>query len=785
MLKNYLKIAWRNLFKHKAFSFINIAGLTIGMVCTMLLLLWVYNERVWDKFNQNYDRIYHILSNRNFNGEITTGPDMMYPLAKALKIALPEVEAATTVSFGENTLFAAGDKKLKKRTVFTSPDFFNTFTFKFIHGNAAAVKDPTAVILTESTAIALFNTDDVIGQAVRVNNGRTAYVKAVIKDVPRNSTLQFDGIMPFNPDSPEIKEAENEWVNCSYRVFLKTTVSANTSALEQKILQLIKERTEKVNPTTKGSIVLHPMSKWRLYEEFKDGKNTGGRIQYVHLFTWIAIVILIIACVNFMNLSTASSEKRAKEVGVRKTLGSERNQLLWQFLTESVLLSLIAFFLAAIIVYISVPVFSRMLDLDLQIPVKDPLFWVVIAGIIGVTGFIAGSYPAFYLSGFSPVKVLKGTFLPGHQALLPRKILVVSQFIVSIILISATLVIYRQIQYVKNRDLGYNPDNLIMVPSSSATDKSFKAIKNDLLQSGMISSVARSSSPLTTILGFTSGIRWPGAGENSNLVIGFLFADGGFSKTINAKMLNGRDFSDGDSNSVIFNKEAVKLMGLKSPVGSEITWAGKKRTIVGVIDNMVMVSPYEAASPLMICYEDKWSGSMNIRLSDKADVRKSLVTIENVYKKYSPEYPFEYKFVDDDFNLKFNTEDLIGKLSLLFAGVAIFICCLGLFGLVSFSIERRAKEIGVRKVLGASIRQLLLLMSKEFLLLVAFAFFVAVPAAWWGMNEWLKNYAYRINISIGIFVLVGFSVLLLTIITVCLNALKSAIVNPIKSLRTE
>lgn len=785
MIKNYFKVAWRNLFKNRSFTLINIAGLGIGMTCTMLILLWVFSEHNWDKGNKNYNTIYHVMVNRNFNGEITTGPDMMFPLPKAAKASLPEVEAAAVVSFPGTSLFTAGEKKINKKTLTTTPDFFKIFSFEFLQGNPNAIEDPDAVVLTESTAKALFDNSNVIGQRVKINNDRSAFVKAVIKDVPRNSTLEFDALIPFNPSSPQVIASESDWVNCGNRIFFKTKPNVNTAALEAKVLALVKERTGSENPTTRGSIILHPMAKWRLYEEFKDGKNTGGRIQYVKLFTWIAIIILIIACVNFMNLSTARSEKRAKEVGIRKTLGSERKQLIGQFLAESLILSLISFVFAVITVVTLLPFFSSFLKGDIVVPFAEPYFWGLAIGIILITGLLAGSYPAFYLSAFNPVKVLKGTFLAGKQAMLPRKILVTSQFVVSVILISATLIIYSQIQYVKSRDLGYNPDNLVMINANAETDKNFDAIRHDLLQSGKVASVTRSSSPLTSIFGFTSGVSWTGAPVNSNLVIGFMFASEDFTKTLNARILEGRDFRQNDTNTVIFNKEAVRLMGLKNPVGTDIMWAGGKRTIVGVVDNMIMTSPYEAPAPLMVTFENKWSSFINIRLQDKTPVQSSLAAIEAIYKKYSFDYPFEFKFVDDDFNTKFSNEQMIGKLSVIFSALAIVVCCLGLFGLVSFAIEKRIKEIGVRKVLGASVQQLLFLMSKEFLQLVMIAFLIAIPVAWMLMSEWLKNFYYRTAINGWIFLGVGMIIILIALITVSLNAAKAAVANPVKSLRTE
>lgn len=785
MIFSYLKVAFRNLQKNRFFTLINIAGLTIGMTSTLLILLWVNSERSWDKDQKHYEDIYHVYINRDFNGEITTGQDMMFPLPSAAKAAIPEVEAAAVASFPGNVLLTVRDKKLNRHSITTTPEFLDIFNYEFLEGTPAALKDPDAILITESTARSLFNRINVVGETIKLNNDRSMVVKAVLKDPARTSTVQFDLVQSFNQSSDWVKNASNDWVNCGNRVFFRLKPGSNTAAVEAKTISLIKAKTGSDNPTTRGQIVLHPMSKWRLYEEYRDGKNTGGRIQYVRLFTWVAIVILLIACVNFMNLSTARSEKRAKEVGIRKTLGSMRKQLIFQFVTESVLMAIFSFILAILFMFLLVKPFSQLLNQQISVPYSDPAAWGIMAAIILFTGVIAGSYPAFYLSSFQPVKILKGTFLSGKQLLAPRKILVTAQFVISFLLISATILIYQQLQYVQNRDLGYSQDNLLMVNSSSQADRQLQAFKNDLYATGMVEAVNRTGNQITDIFGYTSGITYSGMPESKNLMIGFMFTDHDFAKTMKVKVLEGRDFQPSDTNNVILNKEAVRLLGLKDAIGTKLKWAGKERLLVGVIDNFVINSPYGSPEPLMLISESGWNGRINIRFRDNVDIKKAVAAVETIFNRYSPDYLFEYRFIDEFFNEKFNNEQLIGSLSVIFSGLAIFVCCLGLFGLVSFAIERRRKEIGIRKVLGASVEQLLVLMSKEFFLLIALAFLIAIPLTWWMMKDWLANYSYRIEINPVVFLLVAALVVFIALVTISLNASRAALKNPVTSLRSE
>ena len=787
MFQNYLKIAWRNLFRNKGFSLTNLLGLTIGITCTILIFLWVRDELTYNKFQSNYGSIYKIKANRDFNNQVFTDDNMVLPLAKTLKEKLPQIKNAVVTTHGGSHILNYGDAKLKKQGYTVSDHFFDLFSWKFIKGNAAsALPNPYAIVLTQSTATALFGNADPMNKIIRVDNEYDAKVTGVVADVPANSSLQFDFINSFNYDNEYLKRNMSDWQNSSWDVYIQPTPGTNMSLLEKSITELKYQH----DPDDKkiSTYFAFPMSKWRLYSDFKDGKNIGGMIRYVKLFTIIALIILLIACVNFMNLSTARSEKRAKEVGVRKTLGSGKRQLILQFFFESMILALIAFALSLGIVYLLLPSFNMLVDKHLSLDLAQPIFWLGAVAIILITGIVAGSYPALYLSSFSPIKVLKGTFLAGKSAAVPRRILVVAQFVISILLISATIIVYQQIQHIKNRDIGYDPNNLLMIDATADTQKNFTVIKQELLNSGMISSVTRTLSPITDIWWRQPGPDYAGKPANQSIIISGETADVDFTKTMGIKILQGKDFSGtpSDSSSMLLNKAAVDAMGLKDPIGMRMSNGGHDpHTVIGVTDNVVMGSPFEPVDPMMVYFSPDAANAISIRLKNSISPKNALTAMEPIFKRYNPAYPFEYRFVDEEFGKKFIAEELVNKLTNIFAGLAIFICCIGLAGLASFTIEKRIREIGIRKVLGASVQQVLLLISKEFLKLVLVAFVIAVPLTWWFMNNWLEKYTYRVNISIWLFGFVGVVVLLLTLIVVSLNTIRAAIANPVKSLRTE
>jgi putative ABC transport system permease protein len=785
MFKSYLKIAWRNLFRNKGFSFTNILGLTIGITCAMLILLWVQNELTYDKFHKNYDNVYQVIANRNFNNQMFTDRSMAMPLASALEKSLPQIKHAVVTTYQQDHILAQGENKIKKKGYVVGDHFFDVFTWSFVKGNAAiALKEPNSIVLTESAAKSFFGNDDPINKVLKMDNNLDLKVTAIVKDPPRNSTFEFDWLTTFNYNDEGTKGSMNEWQNSSWNVFVQAAPGADSALLTKNITN-IKRAHGKDEIST---YFVFPMKRWHLYSDFTNGINTGGIIEYVRLFSIIAIIILLVACINFMNLSTARSEKRAKEVGIRKTLGSKKKQLVMQFFFESMILTLIAFALAMLAVLLLLPAFNTLVDRQISLNITRPFFWIAALGIIVFTGLVAGSYPALYLSSFQPVKVLKGVFTGGKNAVLPRHVLVVSQFVISILLISATIVVYQQIQHVKNRDIGYNPNNLVMIPSTPDTDKNFTVIKQELLATGMISAVTRTSSPITEIWWNTGSPDYEGKPANAEVIMGGLGTDVDFTKTMSVKMLEGHDFSGtpADSSSMILNKAAVDAMGLKKPLGMQMRY-GKTYTVIGVSANVMMTSPFEPAYPMMMIYDANSSSMNNIRFKDGTTPQKALASIETIFKKHNPSVPFEYQFVDQEFQKKFLTEELIGKVTNIFAGLAIFICCLGLAGLASFTIQKRIREIGVRKVLGASVQQLLLLISKEFLKLVVIALVIAIPLTWWAMSSWLSRYneQYRVSISAWLFIVVGIAMFLLTLIVVSLNTVKAAMSNPVKSLRTE
>ena len=790
MLKTWFTIAWRNLIKSKWYSFINTLGLSIGMAVALLIGLWIWDEISFDRYHANYDRIATVMTSIDFNGNLNTNGATAAPLARELKNRYgADLKDVVLTDWNDNHTLAVGDKQLTQHGLFVEPRFTQIFTLKMLGGNRDALSDPSSVLLSLSMAKSLFGNDDPIGRTIKVDNKVDLKVAGVFEDWPRNSNFYESkylmGWGQFALQNEWVKRAEREWGNHTFLAYALLQPGVDLSTLNEKIKGIAQAHNDK----NKEICLLQPMKNWHLRSDFKNGKIAGGRIQFVWLFGIIGGFVLLLACINFMNLSTARSEKRAKEVGIRKTVGSLRSQLIGQFLSESLLVAILAFVLALLWIELTLPWFNALSDKAMEIPWTQPLFWGLTLSFTVFTGLLAGSYPAFYLSSFQPIKVLKGTFKVGRFASNPRRALVVIQFTVSISLIIGTVLVFRQIDFARNRPVGYTRDGLISIEMNTPELKEhYELIRQELLHSGSIVDMSESSSPVTSISSSLIGFDWKGKDPNLVPVFGVIGVTQEYGRTLDWSIKEGRDFSSNfatDSLGFILNESAVRMIGFKHPIGETIKWHNKNYSVIGVIKDMVMESPYAPIKPTVFLIGPQWAQLINIRLTPTLSTAKALATIAPVFKRFNPGSGFEYKFVDAEYARKFSDEQRIGQLAAIFAGLAIFISCLGLFGLASFVAEQRIHEIGIRKVLGASTFRLWKMQSMDFVLLVVIACLIATPIAWYFLSQWLQRYEYRAPISAWAFVWAGLAALGITLLTVSYQAIRAALMNPVKSLRTD
>ncbi len=788
MFKNYFLIMVRNLFKNGFYSFINISGLAIGITCSILILLWVADETSFDKFIPKSDRLYQVWVRAQFDGKISSWTSVPLPTYEAFKTANSNIARMAVTDWGGAHLITVGENRLMKNGYWVSEEFLEMFEFPLAVGNAEQVLDaPPSIVITESTAKALFGDEDPINKVVRVDNEYDLKVSGILKDVPGNSTFQFDFLMPW-----KFREQNNEWVrenmtnwgNYSFQVFAELNDAKNHADVESSVKMMLQEHDQ---VDTKPEYFLYPMQRWRLFSNFENGIETGGMNDYVQMFTIIAIFILIIACINFMNLATARSERRAREVGVQKSVGSKRGELIFQFIGESTFIALLAFVVAILMAQLLLPYYNGLVDKKLFIDYTSSQFWMFSLLIILITGIVSGSYPAFYLSAFQPAKVLKGKASTGKGASTPRKVLVTLQFGFSILLIIGTIVIYQQIQLVKGRELGYEQENLIAVSYNNEVRKNYRPIKLELLNTGVVESVTRANSEITDI-NSNNFLGWPGKPEELRVIFTTIVTEYDYAKTMGIKVLEGRDFSEefkSDSLAILVNKAGIEVMGLKENViGTELDLWGQKRKLIGVVDDVLMGSPYQPVKPMFMVLQD-WGGSVSIRLKKTNDLQASINSVKAVFEKYAPAYPFEYRFADQEFQKKFTTINLTSTLASLFATLTIVITGLGLFGLAAFTAEQRTKEIGIRKVMGASVSSLVGLMSKDFSVLVIVAFVISSPLAWWLLTNYLERYTIRTSIPWWVFPVTGLVALLFAVLVVSTQTLKAARSNPVNSLRSE
>ncbi len=790
MLTNYLKFAWRNLSNNKGFSLINILGLSIGITVAVMIGLWLKDELTYNRNHLNYERLAGVWVTQTFDTRTGSGNAIPIPLEDELRANFPQdFKNMSRASWSwDHTLAKGSDKIIQEEGMFVEPSFPEMFSLQMIQGDISGIlKDVNSVVLCESVAHALFGQENPMGQTLRLDQDKDVLVSGVFRDFPKNSeffaTKMF---LPWEMHKQEewVKHSLDKWDNHSWQMFVEVNDPAQMQAVSDKIEGVERAHNKDGNP----SLFLHPMSRWHLYSEFKNGKNIGGRIQYAWLFGIIGLFVLLLACINFMNLATARSEKRAREVGIRKSIGSGRSQLIKQFLSESLLVSVLALVIALVLVWLFLPDFNKLADKKIVYPLGDPVFWSAIGAFTVFTALLSGSYPAFYLSSFQPIKVLKGTFRTARSASLPRKVLVVLQFTVSISMIIGTIVVFKQIEYAKSRPVGYARKGLIQTGITKEMEDRYDVVRQELMGSGVVEEMSWSNSPATEIYSNQIGFSWEGKDPNSQPMFGIVDCTHDFGASIGWQIKEGRDFSKDfatDSSALIFNESAVKLTGLTDIVGKTIRQDDEDFHVVGVVKDLVMESPYKPIKPTIFRINYEWVSTMNIRLKPGIPAHDAVAGVEAVIKKVSPGAVFDYKFTDEEYDAKFRSEERIGRLARWFAILAIFISCLGLFGLSAYVAERRTKEIGIRKVLGATASQLWAMLSREFLLLVLISCGLAIPIAWHYLNNWLADFDYRIKLQWQFFFVSGVLALTITLLTISFQSIRAALTNPVQSLRNE
>ncbi len=783
---NLIKTTFRSLKRNGFYSFINIAGLTIGMAATILILAWIHYEWSYDRFHTKEKQLYVVYNRSMFDGTVRCWDWTPKIMAPTLKADYPEMAGVARI-MNVPLLYAKEDAKFKIQTSCTDPDFLTMFDFPLLQGNTTtALNDPYSVVLTEKVAIRLFGDEDPMGKTLLINNQRSVTVTGVMKDLPGNTLFQFEALVTI-PFIVELLDwTSDSWTANNLQTYVELQPNAQLDLVNESIRNITRAHTNNEEPV---EVFLYPLSKRHLYAKFENGVPAGGLIESLRLFGLIAGLILLIACINFMNLSTARSEKRAKEVGVRKVMGGKRLSLIWQFLGESTIIALIAGVAALILAIFALPVFGKLMGQHVTLSLANGWFWLAGLGFVLLTGLLAGSYPAFYLSSFIPVKALKGIFRTGQALVSPRKILVVVQFTVACALIVSTLVIHRQIKYAQNRESGYDKDQLIYVSLEGDMVKNYELIKQDLLSSGAAISMTKTLSPMSQGWSNTWGVNWQGKDPNARLTFDLYFTDSDWVKTAGTTIVEGRDIDiytyPTDSTAMLLNESALKLMNLENPIGEIVNTQGKDWHVVGVVKDFILRSPYEPVVPMLIGGPGGWMSIMHIKLNGQNRMADNLAKVEQALKQYNAAYPFDYKFVDEEYAHKFAEERKMGSLATWFAGLTIFISCLGLFALVAYMAETRKKEIGIRKVLGASVQNITTLLSREFLVLVLISFAIATPIAWWAMNKWLSTYSYRTNIPWWIFVVVGLISLAIALLTVGFQSVKAATANPMNSIKME
>ena len=787
MIKNYLKTAWRNLLHNKTFSLINILGLALGMTCSLLIMLWVQNELHMDKFHQNGKQLYRVMENQFYSGDVSTFDATPGILAENIVKDIPDIQMASQLLWEEDRLFTVGNTFDKEKGRYAQKDFLKMFSFKLAKGDpATALARPDAVVISKKLADKYFKGDNPIGKLIKIENKDNVIVTGVLEEIPDLSSVKFDFLMSWEQWIKKNDWAK-EWGNNGPGCYVLLAPNTSVDKVNAKIKGYIKTKDKQSNV----DLFLQNYGESYLYSDWHNGKQNGGRIEYVKIFSIVAIIILLIACINFMNLATARSLRRAREIGVRKVVGAGKRQLIGQFIGESVFVSFIAMLLSLLVVALLLPSFNSLTGKHLAIDFTDSSFLAIILSLTAITGIVSGSYPALFMSSLRPIVVLKGLlkFKPGATYF--RKGLVVFQFALSIMLILGMIVIYRQIDYIHNKNLGFAKENLLYMPLEGELQKTFSTFKEVLQKQPGIQSVSSSQSDPLQVGSSTSGVRWPGKDTTKLILFSSNPITFDYIKTMGIQLFAGQDFSPDfslDTMNYLINEAAARKIGYKDPVGKELTMWGDKGTIIGLMKDYHHNSLHVPIEPLILrLFKRSWGsywGNVMIR-TQQGRTQQAIASMERVFKQFNPGYPFKYYFTDEEIAKNYKAEYTVSKLSKYFAFLAIFISCLGLFGLVMFTTEQRTKEIGIRKVLGASIPGIVQMLSKDFLVLVLIAAIIAFPVAWWAMHNWLLDFAYRVNIGWWVFVAAGVAAVIIALITISFQSIKAAIANPVKSLRSE
>jgi putative ABC transport system permease protein len=791
MVRNFLKVALRNLWKQKGYSFLNIFGLAMGMTCSLLILLWIRDEKSVDNFHANGDRLYSIYERQYYDNKVDGGFYTPGLLPDQMKKDLPEVELASGFTWSNRSTFQAGDKIIKEDGRNASADFFRMFSYPLLEGSpATALSSPVSLAISRKMAMDFFGSPHAaIGQTLRFENRRDFKVTAVFENLPEIVSDKFDYLISWTTFLDDNGWAK-QWGNNGPETFLLLRKDANPIAFRAKITHFLDNYNKEQSKTFRIQLGMERFGDAYLHSNFKDGNIEGGRIEYVRLFSIVAVFILLIACINFMNLTTARSVKRAKEIGIRKVVGALRGALIRQFLGEAVLLSLFAVIIALGLVILLLPVFNNMTGKAISFPYSSSSFWLSLLALTLVTGAFSGSYPALFLSAFRPIRVLKGSLKFGAGAAWFRRGLVVFQFVLSILLIIGTIVVSQQLDYVQTANLGYDRDNLVSIPLEGDLPAKYITFKQEALQLPGVAGVTRSDQDPVSVENGTGGIQWDGKDPNNMVMFTNIGVSYDYVRTMRLQLLQGREFSPAyatDTSGYILNEEALRRIGYKNPIGKSLTMWDKKGTIIGIVKNFHFNSLHSPINPLIIRSSEGWHetyGNILVRIRG-GQIPSTIAQLEKLCHNLNPQFPFTYQFASEEYRNLYKSEAIVHNLSNSFAVLAIFICCLGLLGLAMFTAEQRTKEFGIRKVLGAKAGTLFGLLSKDFLVLVLIAFVVASPLAGWAMHEWLKDFAFHISIEWWIFPLAGVLALLIALMTVSFQAFRVAVANPVKALRSE